>query len=77
MNIKKLIFGVTAMTIINLASNLQAEEVEAVVELPDYNVVGQFLQTQVTYAWLTHIARMSYALANEHHIADGAYTTYR
>ena len=30
MNIKKLVFGVTAMTIINLASNLQAEEVEAV-----------------------------------------------
>ena len=25
-----------------LSSNLQAEEVEAVVELPDYNVVGQF-----------------------------------
>ena len=45
MNIKKLVFGVTAMTIINLASILQADEVEAVVELPDYNVVGQFLQT--------------------------------
>ena len=44
MNIKKLVFGVTAMTIINLASNLQAEEVEAVLELPDYNVVGQYLQ---------------------------------
>ena len=38
--------------------------------------IGQFLQTQVTYACLTHYVRMSYALANDHHIADGAYTTY-
>ena len=38
--------------------------------------IGQFLQTQVTYAWLTHDVRVSYALANDHHIADGAYTTY-
>ena len=45
MNIKKLIFGITAMTVINLVSILKAQELEFVVELPDYNVVGQYLQT--------------------------------
>lgn len=45
MNLKYVLYGSIAFSLINLFSVLLAEETESVVALPDYTVVGQYLQT--------------------------------
>ena len=44
MNLKYVLYGSIASSLISLFSVLLAEETESVVALPDYTVVGQYLQ---------------------------------